>query len=120
MTSMSGSMPLAWIERPDGVKYRAVVKRSAPSLPRGTIVCSDLRAQLVDLGLQSIEGVLAERGDADVDHLAFGPAGHRLYFDLGTDELDVERLLVRSPALDGERDRHADVAAHLADSVVQR
>ena len=28
---MSGSIPFAWIERPDGVKYRAVVSRGAPS-----------------------------------------------------------------------------------------
>ena len=33
---MSGSMPFAWIERPDGVKYRAVVNRKAPlSAPMG-------------------------------------------------------------------------------------
>ena len=39
---MSGSMPLAWIERPDGVKYRAVVNRNAPlSAPNGMMVCTE-------------------------------------------------------------------------------
>ena len=36
---MSGSMPFAWIERPDGVKYRAEVNRNAPlSAPNGMMV----------------------------------------------------------------------------------
>src|SRR3984893_3317229 len=39
---MSGSMPFAWIERPDGVKYRAVVNRKAPlSAPIGMMVCTE-------------------------------------------------------------------------------
>ena len=39
---MSGSMPFAWIERPDGVKYRAVVNRNAPlSAPNGMMVCTE-------------------------------------------------------------------------------
>jgi hypothetical protein len=31
---MSGSMPFAWIERPDGVKYRAVIFQGRP---RGSV-----------------------------------------------------------------------------------
>ena len=39
---MSGSMPFAWIERPDGVKYRAVVSRNAPlPSPSGMMVCTE-------------------------------------------------------------------------------
>ena len=39
---MSGEIPLAWIERPDGEKYRAVVSRKAPLPdPSGMIVCTD-------------------------------------------------------------------------------
>ena len=39
---MSGVMPCAWMERPDGVKYRAVVRRRAPfPWPRGIMVCTE-------------------------------------------------------------------------------
>ena len=48
---MSASMPFAWIERPDGVKYRAVVNRKAP-----------LSAPIRDDGLH---GTFAERARAD-------------------------------------------------------
>jgi hypothetical protein len=39
---MSGVMRLAWIDRPGGVKYRAVVSRSAPlPEPNGMMVCTE-------------------------------------------------------------------------------
>jgi hypothetical protein len=39
---MSGVMPLACIERPDGVKYRAVVNRRAPlPEPSGMMACTE-------------------------------------------------------------------------------
>ena len=39
---MSGVMPLAWMERPEGVKYRAVVRRNAPlPAPSGMMVCTE-------------------------------------------------------------------------------
>jgi hypothetical protein len=41
-TSISGTMHLAWIERPDGLKERAVVNRNAPlPEPSGMMVCTD-------------------------------------------------------------------------------
>ena len=57
------------------------------------LVGADLGLELVDGGLQPVEGLLAERGDADVADVAFGARAHRLDGDLGADELDVERLL---------------------------
>ena len=52
-TLMSGRIPFAWIERPDGVKYRAVVNRNAPlPCPSGMMVCTEplpsARARLQD------------------------------------------------------------------------
>ncbi|MNP60529.1 hypothetical protein D3C76_1556220 [compost metagenome] len=38
---MSGTMPWAWIERPFGVKYSAVVSFSARSLASGSTVCTE-------------------------------------------------------------------------------
>ena len=40
-TSMSGSIPSAWIERPFGVKYSAVVNFTARSSDNGRIVCTE-------------------------------------------------------------------------------
>jgi hypothetical protein len=50
---MSGRIPFAWIEQPDGVKYRAVVNRNAPlPCPSEMMVCTELlpsaRARLQD------------------------------------------------------------------------
>ncbi|MNF95746.1 hypothetical protein D3C84_785150 [compost metagenome] len=44
---MSGTMPWAWIERPFGVKYSAVVIFSARSLFRGSTVCTEPLPKLV-------------------------------------------------------------------------
>ena len=40
-TSMSGLMPSFWIERPDGVKYSAVVRRIAPPIPAAPAASTD-------------------------------------------------------------------------------
>jgi hypothetical protein len=49
---MSGSMPFAWIERPDGVNYRAVVNRKAPlSAPMGMMDLHGTYVRIIALQL---------------------------------------------------------------------
>jgi hypothetical protein len=84
---MSGSMPFAWIERPDGVNYRAVVNRKAPlSAP---------------MGMMDLHGTFAEGAGARRAWRACHPAAHRRRFPrpkpriLGPTPVSVES---RAPA----------------------
>ncbi len=82
------------------------------------LVLADLLVEAVDGVLQAVKALLVEGGDADVADIAFPVVAHRIDGDLLADELHVERLL-DIVALDGERDRRVDRAAHLVDRLVE-
>jgi hypothetical protein len=82
------------------------------------LVLADVGLDLLDRRLEAVEGLLVERGDADIADLPLFMRAHRLDGDLGTDELHVEGLDDALP-LDGERNRGVDAAAHLLDRLVE-
>ena len=82
------------------------------------LVGADIRGQLVDAAAQALVGLLVELRDAQNADVAFDPGAHRTDLDHLAGELDLERLLGLL-ALDLERHRRIDRAAHLVDGLVE-